>query len=71
MLSSVFWHRGVDPSLNQDMSDLLQSSDTATQEEVGVVSWNLEVVFKWLSGPCFEPLRSISLMDLTRKHLFW
>lgn len=70
MLSTVFKHRGLDLSSNQDLSDLIKSFSTTRQRISECVSWNLDIVLKWLSGPAFEPLCSISLGNLTRKILF-
>lgn len=67
MVNSVFRHRGLDLLTDTDIGDLIKSLDTAKQEGSDSVSWNLDVVLKWLSGLSFEPLQSTSLRDLTRK----
>lgn len=69
MLSSVFRHRGLDISSNSDLSDLIRSFET-TKLPQDTVAWNLDVVLKFLMGPPFEPLKSASLRNLTKKALF-
>lgn len=70
ILSSVFKNRDLDLSSNQDLSNLIKSFDTSKQTKVDSVSWNLDVVLKWLMGPSFESLSSMSLKNLTQKTLF-
>lgn len=70
MLATVFRHRGLDISNNQDITDLIKSFGTSKRSDAKVVSWNLDVVLKWLMSEKFEPMDSASLRDLTRKTLF-
>lgn len=67
MLGSVFKHRGVDLASNKDLMDLIKSFKTYTLVKDNSVSWNLDVVRKWLTGPAFEPLHTISFKNLTRR----
>lgn len=70
MLSTVFRHKGLDISNDKDLSDLIRSFETSKNSRERLVSWNLDVVFKWLVGSKFEPLSSCSFRDLTRKTIF-
>lgn len=70
MLSSVFKRRGLDLLSNSDLNDLVKPYDTSKQKKDNMVSWNLDIVLKWLTGPSFELLCSTSLRNLSRKTLF-
>ncbi|XP_064103807.1 uncharacterized protein LOC135213673 [Macrobrachium nipponense] len=70
MLSSVFKHRGLDISSNQDIGDLIKSFNTVKVSKKDSVDWNLDVVLTFLMSSRFEPLREASLRDVTRKALF-
>ena len=71
MLSSVFKHRGLDLSNNEDIKDIIKFLDSSKSRQLqNHVPWNLDVVLSWLSGSKFEPLRTCSLRDLTRKTPF-
>lgn len=70
MLSSVFKCRGLDLLSNSDLNDLVKPYDTSRQKKDNMVSWNLDIVLKWLTGPSFELLCSTSLRNLSRKTLF-
>ena len=71
MLHTVLRHTGLEVNCNQDISDVIRSLQI--QEPTGSrdsVSWNLDVVLKFLCSETFEPLQSSSLADLTRKTIF-
>lgn len=71
MLSSVFKYRALDLSSNSDTEDLVKSFHTIKQKRDNtLVSWNLDVVLKWLTDPSFEPLCSTSLRNMMCKTLF-
>lgn len=70
MLSSVFRHRGLNISDNKDLHDLIRSFETSKNKSPRPPSWNLDVVLKFLMSSKFEPPRSASFRDLTRKSLF-
>lgn len=71
MLNSVFSLKGFDLSQDLVLTNLIKSIETQTpRKSVGPPSWNLDVVLRALSQPPFEPLRSASFRDLTKKSLF-
>ncbi|XP_064120443.1 uncharacterized protein LOC135225117 [Macrobrachium nipponense] len=70
MLASVFRHRGLDLSRNQDLHDLIRSFDTTKQKSEQLPGWNLDVVLRFLMSGKFEPIQECSFRDLTRKTLF-
>lgn len=67
MLGSVFKRRGVELGSSQDFSNLIRSFKATKQPRDASISWNLDVVLKWLTGLTYEPLHSISLKNLTKK----
>ncbi|XP_064115143.1 uncharacterized protein LOC135221257 [Macrobrachium nipponense] len=70
MLAAVFRHRGLDISNNLDLRDLLRSFETKKERQCRAPSWNLDIVLKFLGTNKFEPLRSASLRDISKKTIF-
>ena len=71
MLASVLRHKGLDLSHDLDIKDVIHSFEIEVPREHNpALSWNFDVVLKFLSSPAYEPLESISLLKLTKKTLF-
>ncbi|XP_064098133.1 uncharacterized protein LOC135209366 [Macrobrachium nipponense] len=69
MLASVFRHRGLDLSRNQDLHDLIRTFDTTKHKSEQLPGWNLDVVLRFLMSNKFEPIQESSFRNLTRKTL--
>ena len=70
-LHSVLRHTNLAINTNQDISDVIRSfviEKPVVRRET--VSWNVDVVLRFLCSDRFEPLQSASLKDLTKKTLF-
>ena len=71
MLSSVLRHVGLDFSSNKDIQDLIKAFQREVpRQPAKSLSWNLDVVLKFLCSSKFEPLTEASELRLTQKTLF-
>ena len=71
MLHTVLRHVDFDIRNNQDIADVIRSFQVQDPvESRDTVSWNLDVVLRYLCSDKFEPLARSNLLDLTKKTLF-
>ena len=69
-LNTVFRHSGLNVSQDPDIADVIRSFRIrAPKKPKKVVSWNLDVVLKFLCSDKFEPLNTTPLLRLTQKTL--
>ena len=70
MLNSVFALKGFNLTADPVLENLKSFEVRAPRRVVKPSPWNLDVVLKALTLAPFEPLRTTSLRDLTKKTLF-
>ena len=71
VLHSVLRHNAINISQNQDISDVIRSFIIERPvSRKDSVSWNIDIVLKYLCSRKFEPLNSVPIKELTKKTLF-
>ena len=71
VLHSVLRHTNIDIRNSQDISDVIKSFVLERPpNRRKSVSWNVDVVLKYLCSERFEPLEEIPLKELTKKTVF-
>ena len=67
-LHSVLRHTGLRINTDEDVADVVRSLRIrAPKNPRKTVNWNLDVVLKFLCSDKFEPLKEVSLLNLTKK----
>ena len=67
-LHSVLRHTGLRINNDEDVADVVRSLRIRAPKNLKkTVNWNLDVVLKFLCSEKFEPLRDVSLLNLTKK----
>ena len=71
MLNSVLSLKGFNLSEAPVLEDLVKAfAVEVSRPQITTPNWNLDVVLRTLTLPPFEPLRSASFRDLTKKTIF-
>ena len=71
MLNSVLSLKGFNLSEAPVLEDLVKAfAVEVSRPQITTPNWNLDVVLRTLTLPPFEPLRSASFRDLTKKPIF-
>ena len=69
-LSSVLIHKGLDISSDVKIKDLFRSFSLEIPKVSKDLSWNLDVVLKYLMSSSYEPLAEAPIKRLTEKTIF-